>query len=496
MARSPRVSPRLWVGLAAAVTSTLALTGCSGGNVTAAAFPEPAVTLQVGVNDQPGRYIYDVAEEFARRATEASEGALVVEVVNTDIQDRRWNQKAIELVREGAPDLLVVPSQAFDAVGVDTLAALHVPFLISDEEHLDAVATSNLTDDLLAGVEEVGLTGLALVPGGMRRLVNEIEAPTRPADIAGDTVRVAYSETIWGMFEEYGARPDDPNGAEADEAYLAGLIDHVDSIFQVISQDSPKTVADVTLYPWAYAVVANSDVLAALSDEQAELLARTAREVAQWAADTRTSEADEARSLCARVPGAEVVLAGQEARAEWRAASEGYAAELRSDPVVDELADRIEAIGAHTPAAEPVPACSGDGQQEPTAAPPPNVPSTFPEGGYRKDVSAASLMERGLDPATARGHTGVWTLTFRDGVLGDEDYPGCPGSTYEIVDDRIVVTLGPEGPDCGSAAGRVLFSAGWRLEGDSLTFTDVRSGHGADMLIGALFGGEPWTRIG
>lgn len=105
-------------------------------------------------------------------------------------------------------------------------------------------------------------------------------------------------------------------------------------------------------------------------------------------------------------------------------------------------------------------------------------------------------MDRGLNPATAHEHAGVWTLTFRDGMLGDPDYPGCPGSFYEIVDDRLVVTLGPKGPDCGAAAGRVLFSAGWRLEGASLTLTDVRSGHGSDMLIGALFGGGPWTRIG
>jgi hypothetical protein len=42
----------------------------------------------------------------------------------------------------------------------------------------------------------------------------------------------------------------------------------------------------------------------------------------------------------------------------------------------------------------------------------------------------------------------------------------------------------------------VLFSAGWRLIGDELTFVDVRSGHGSDALVRAVFGGGPWTRIG
>ena len=64
-----------------------------------------------------------------------------------------------------------------------------------------------------------------------------------------------------------------------------------------------------------------------------------------------------------------------------------------------------------------------------------------------------------------------------------------------VVVDGVVVALGPEGDSCGTAAGKVLFSGGWRLEGASLTFTDVRSGHGSDVLIRALFGSAPWTRI-
>jgi hypothetical protein len=28
-----------------------------------------------------------------------------------------------------------------------------------------------------------------------------------------------------------------------------------------------------------------------------------------------------------------------------------------------------------------------------------------------------------------------------------------------------------------------------------LQFTDVRSGHGSDLLIAALFGGQPFTKI-
>jgi len=493
-----RRSPRRIESLGVVVALLLLATACTAGDATEAGFPQPGRTLTIGVGDSPGRYSYEVTEEFARRVTEKAGGSLSLQVRNIDTRRPRWNQEFIAQVQSGALDLLVVQGQAWDTVGVDTFTALYVPFLVSDEEHLDAVTTSDLVDDMLAGLEGTGVTGLGIVPGGMRRLFNDTQAPLRPADIAGDGVRVAYSETIWKLFEGVGARPDDPNGEDVTAAFRDGRVSHLDSTFPLSDGflTSPKAAADVPIYPLAFTIVGGDKVLAELATAQLDLLRSTAREVAQWAADTRTSEAEDARALCARNPRAQVVRAGDSAAAEWRAATSGLAAELRSDPVVDDLAERIERIGADlaTPA-QPVQPCSGagSGQAAPTSA---NVPDTFPEGTYRKEVTAQALIDRGVNPAVAHEHADVWTLTFRGGVLGDPDDPGCPGSTYAIVDERVVLTLGPEGPECGTAAGQVLFSAGWRLDGTQLTFTDVRSGHGNDVLTASLFGGEPWTRIG
>ena len=126
--------------------------------------------------------------------------------------------------------------------------------------------------------------------------------------------------------------------------------------------------------------------------------------------------------------------------------------------------------------------------------PGPNVPLTFPEGTYRKEVTTEQLTDLRVNLSVARLHTGVWTITFRDGVFSEG--AGCPGSTYATVDGRLEVTMGREGPWCGEAAGRVLFSSGWQLQGSSMTFTGVGTGHGSEVLTRALFGGTPWTRIG
>jgi hypothetical protein len=186
----------------------------------------------------------------------------------------------------------------------------------------------------------------------------------------------------------------------------------------------------------------------------------------------------------------------------WRAAVVDLVSRLRADPEVDALVARIDALRDEVEPAPPVPACRGTDVVKPggragpdTASPVPNVPEEFPEGVYRKEVTAQDLMDVGVNTPDAYGHKGLWTMMLRDGRFGPEDDRECPGSTYEIVDGRIVVTLGPEGPGCGEAAGKVLFSAGWQLHGDQLTLTDVKSGHGSDVLIAGLFGTAPWTRL-
>ena len=85
---------------------------------------------------------------------------------------------------------------------------------------------------------------------------------------------------------------------------------------------------------------------------------------------------------------------------------------------------------------------------------------------------AEFLEEAGVDRPTAFEHAGVWTITFDDGRFLDERR--CPGQHVPVEGGR-VRSLGPDGAGCGTAAGAVLFSAGWTLDGDQLRFIDVQS---------------------
>ena len=290
--------------------------------------------------------------------------------------------------------------------------------------------------------------------------------------------------------------PVDTNGPAFGLQLASGEIDAAESLLSTLHEGTPDLVVlgDVIPYPSVLSLVIGTEALGRLAPDQRTALRAAAVATTAWAVETLASDADQARELCSSVPGTRVILAGPAAVDALRRATAPVTDRLAKDPATSDLIDRIRAIDRTTPA--PTGAVQACGAPVPLATPdpsgPPSVPATFPEGTYRRDVTLDALLAAGVDEVTARHHAAVWSLTLKDGVLVD---PGCPGTTYTTTGGRLTVTSGPTGPDCGEAAGKVLFSAGWHLDGDQMTFTDVLTGHGSDVLIAAIFGGGPFTKI-
>jgi TRAP-type C4-dicarboxylate transport system substrate-binding protein len=486
-----RIVAGVWVIVAGA-----ALVGCTSENLTRAGVEPPPTVLRIGVADAQGRFTDAVAQEFARGVAEMSDGALRVDIARGDDPVRRWNQRLAQRVIAGEVELALVPAQAWDALGVSSFSPLYVPFLISTDALLNAVATDPVVLDMLPGLDSLGLTGLALVPAGLRHVF----APFRPlggaADYAGVGIRVAYSDTVWGYFQAVGAVPDDPNGPEIASAVRTGRIAGIDSMFGIVDDfiEAPATLGDIVTHPHLLTVVANARWYGTLTARQRESLREAAAATVAWSVRQRPTDGEEARRLCQRVTGAVVGVGGSALRAELREVAQPVIAAVRADARLDGLVRRIENLDAALghPSATVTP-CVGPALVAPVATGAASSPGEFPDGVYRRRVTTESLVDAGLSRSVAAEHAGVWTLAFDHGRLVD---PGCPGSTYTTEADRIVIRSGSTGPSCGEAAGLVLFSAGWRLIGDELTFVDVRSGHGSDALVRAVFGGGPWTRIG
>ena len=181
--------------MAAAIVAIL-LAACSGGSEGDKAGGDAApVTLRMVTVEYKGAPYADGVAEFARQVEDLSAGSVRVDIV--------WNgadeyfgafgpgadQKVAGLVQNGELDLALIPARAWDELGVTSLQALQAPFLVSNEDLVEQVVQSELAGELLAGLDQAGVVGLALLPEGLRHPVGFEHPLLRLADFSGATIR-------------------------------------------------------------------------------------------------------------------------------------------------------------------------------------------------------------------------------------------------------------------------------------------------------------------
>ena len=123
-----------------------------------------------------------VPDEFAAAVERLSDGSIDIKVRYGfryyDIDERG----TIAACRSGAVDAAVVGARAWDTVGVTSFQVLVAPFLVDSYALERRVLESELVDRMLEGLEPLGLVGLAILPGEMRRPLGTSRALLRPKD--------------------------------------------------------------------------------------------------------------------------------------------------------------------------------------------------------------------------------------------------------------------------------------------------------------------------
>jgi C4-dicarboxylate-binding protein DctP len=481
----------------------LGVTGCASDRDDKAGGSGAPVTLRMGNADPRGYPASDAIDDFARRVSTLSDDKVRIRPVwqAAGASVTRADQRVARFVVSGDLDLGMIRAGAWDTEGVTTLRALQAPFLISTDEVLDAVVTSDLGGDLLGGLEDLGIEGLALVPEELRHPVGFGRALRSTADFAGVGIRAPRSNTTYALLRALGAQPADLTFEQAASAIHAGKVRGAESSFLHLgSLPAPGIVtANVVFFPKVNTLVANAERFDELTAEQQEILREAAEQTLRHVVDTRTREVDAARQACRN--GAKIVIASAADVAALRRAAAPVYAELERDPTAKELIAAIHALAARKGPSASAPACTRS--QAPAA---PGAPAgggakpTIPEGAYRAEITFEEMVARGVDPATASTNSGILTLTLDDGrwrghAQSDRHTePDCTGRY--LYSRKRVIFLADDIPDCGSARGLVLFSAVWSLQDGSLRFTRVRSGKGdTDLFARALWGSEPWRKV-
>ena len=381
-----------------------------------------AVSLRLAIVEYPGKPGAVAAERFARRVDALSHGSLRVDVVSWPARlapatpIRRVETSAIRAVRTNDVQLGLFPSHAFERQGVTTLRPLQAPFLITSLTHAAGVAGSPASARLQAGLEQISLTGLGLVPEGLYRPFGFLKPLLVPADFDGARIRADSSRTTRAVLRALGARPVDLDARQGDTGVYSGFDNDAEVVPQ--SDDAfPRfayTADDVVLFPRFAVVVASNQALRRLRGEQRRALEGAAADLTDPAGAVAAERAA-AKAFCAA--GGTVVEAPRSALSAFRARTAPLLNSWKRDPATARLLAEIE---RHTARGEtPLQPCAGP-PAEPVFTPGFDVSNAVfhasmpPDGSYRHAFTEAALRAAGASEAEIERNEGVTTLTFYD----------------------------------------------------------------------------------
>jgi TRAP-type C4-dicarboxylate transport system substrate-binding protein len=372
--------------------------------------------------------------DFVRRVQELSAGALRINVVpEWGAGPPDGEQQTVRDVGAGKADLGSVGTRVFDTLGVNSFQALTAPMLIDSYPLERAVLSSEVPEQMLAGLQEAGVVGLGVLANGLRRPIAVNGPFLGPADWRGIVFDASRSEGQAEGLRALGARSTDVTGAALTEGLKNGEVQGAENnllVYRVNGRETaaPYVTANVTLWPKMTALLANRDSFSRLTVEQREWLRRAAHDSALASTGLFEREDGIVADLCAS--GARFANASQGDLAALRQAFAPVYASLEQDPQTKSFIQRIEALKQVTPAgpALAIPAgCTG-------SVPPPDDADDPIAGTW----TTAKLSESQIVRAFVSGggsekggheffyqlgggstHYAVITLTFEDGLFSE-----------------------------------------------------------------------------
>lgn len=428
-------------GEAEGSTSPSGLTGATSGP----GIDDVPVELRLAVADPKGRQSAPAARYFADRVEELSGGSITVTVKFQagEGTPEKFELGVAEMIKRGDAELGMTATRAWDLAGVTSLQALQAPFLIDNDALALAVAKSAIAEQALAGMESVGVIGLALWPEDLRHLFQfpDCGRDFRSADsLKGATLRVIASAASEAVINSLGAT--DYKGEDVEKAARTCDVQGFETGLMGVGLPVDDSIVggNLVLFPKYQMLSMNGAVSGRLSVNQQEIIRKASTDTMTDAFTRQPKEVDLGRARCDQ-GGSVVSVAAHEVAAYAAAAAPVYD-RFSADPLTADLIERIRELKAATAPSSPAAAC-GPAALNP---PPPLDLTGFsgavpPDGTYRMELPESTLLARGATPGYATINEGTWTLVFEAGVwrashrdgARDED---CDG-TYESLGDFV-----------------------------------------------------------
>mgnify|MGYP004600920527 FL=1 len=283
-----------WTALLLSGAMALSLTAC-GGNTNADANTDKTddsafqpMVLKFGCSGAEKTTWVAAGQKFGELVSEATDGAVTVEIYSTD-QLYGGNQvEGIQGVIDGTTDV-DMHSNLIYATFDDRFSAVSLPFLFSTNEDAYAVLDGEGGAALSDVLETMGLHVMGIGENGFRHVTNSKREIATPADMQGLKIRVAGSSVLMEAYGAWGADYTTANWSEVYTGLQTGTYDGQENPVPAIDAGGVAEVQKyITYWTGSYDctfLVMNKDLYDSMSPELQSIVDDAGKQAAQYQRD-------------------------------------------------------------------------------------------------------------------------------------------------------------------------------------------------------------------
>lgn len=424
-------------GLAATVLLAAACGGHDSDKAGGGGAVEPTVLTFALTTGTPPLQVQSWAEALA----EASNGNVTINF------EAGWRDGepdfeigTIADVQSGKVDMAWVGARAFDRVDVDSFQALLAPLLVDSHDLQAAVFEAGIPERMLAGVDDIDLVGIGVLPGPMRKVLGVDKPFLGPADFAGAVVGMNDSALSEQTLVALGATPramvasTQLDGVEGYEQQLASIVgNHYAAVAEYVT-------GNLNLWPRPLVIVIGTQAYESLTaGQQGALRDASAAAVADALHGSRSEDTIAVASLCR--DGMTLAVASDDDLSELRRAVEPVYEQLLADAQTKAHLEAIQALKDDLDAGPDTATCA-------TAKPSADEQTASQlNGTYQWTLTDDDALEHGepgdkTPEALESWYPTTFTAELDNGrwSLAQTADHGVDGGTYEEFRDRVVFT--------------------------------------------------------
>jgi TRAP-type transport system periplasmic protein len=473
--------------LTVVLVTAAATTGCLGGDAERVG-GEPTTETQVLTMLDPFSN-REALTEFVGEVERLSDGAMRIRIVEAGHEGSDYEAATIRDMRRGRADLAFAGSRAWDEFGVQSLRALSAPLLIDSYRLQERVLTSELADEMLEELRPLGLVGIGIQPGPIRRPLGVEQRLAATGDFTGLTIGTQQSSVADATLRALGAAPrryavevPDLNGVEGIEHSVQG-IEAGD-----LDVEGSHLMTNVGLWPRPLVLFANERSHRGLNSEQRRILrTAAANAVPERTATEEELEAESSGNMCRRAQATFDAASPAELRALRRAVEpvyddlERHAGTRAAIEAIERLKQEVGAPPAEVPKCDRAEGPAGEGK-------------SAIDGVWRMDTDRSAAR-----PDYLEENWGRWSYVFDRGRFAvtqeNPDADACTWQygTFEVDGNRMSWTFTDGGgiaPNDAHNRPGEFFVFDFSAYRDTLTVTPVKG-----EISPLVFRAKPWRRI-